>query len=314
MKRKTNKVSSEGKYNPFKDINFWIALIVGLSMTILLMLLTMLVTSPSMSLSILMNSLHLTLLPGFILTAVWVAWVVFKKGGRGSLVTGFIIGLVFAIIAFFVSMQWEMKKIEVRVEKQFEENSDWIKRDKERQKQRQEKGAMEKMPNKTFNCEERGMYRSEELGIIFQCPKGWSIEEDLSVGRIYISNVQGSFDKGNVPKGYQRIWISTWEKEASEKIEEETKTGFPRCCDARDVNGNFTGEAGHVIKSSVISGDLRIRTYEFSGGAGLKIQAFWENESGKMYFATNSVLGGEEGSEMVIKSLKDIISTIEFAK
>lgn len=100
----------------------------------------MLATSPSMSLSILMNSFHLTLLPGLILTVIWVAWVVFKKGGRGSLVIGFIIGLAFAIVAFFVAMQWEMKKIEMRVERQFEENSDWIERDKERQKYRQETG------------------------------------------------------------------------------------------------------------------------------------------------------------------------------
>lgn len=138
--KKLDRASSMGKYNPFKDINFWIAFIVGLSITILLMLLTMLATSPSMSLSILMNSFHLTLLPGLILTVIWVAWVVFKKGGRGSLVIGFIIGLAFAIVAFFVAMQWEMKKIEMRVERQFEENSDWIERDKERQKYRQETG------------------------------------------------------------------------------------------------------------------------------------------------------------------------------
>ncbi len=144
------------------------------------------------------------------------------------------------------------------------------------------------------------VYISEKLKISFEYPEGWFVKEEdqISSGsRIYISSHDGEFNKGNIPSGYQNIWISTWDQEVSAEDENSTKNGTPNCC-----------EAGPIATSSIQAGSVKINTYEYQTVGGPKLQAYWTNNI-KRYYATNATEIGNQDS--MVETLKKLLPTVK---
>lgn len=144
------------------------------------------------------------------------------------------------------------------------------------------------------------VYTSEKLKISFEYPDGWTVKEEdqISQGsRIYISSHSGEFNKGNIPSGYQNIWLSTWDQEVSVEDENSVKSGSPKCC-----------EAGPVTPSNIQAGSITINAYEYETVGGPKLQAYWTN-SGKRYYATNATEIGNQNS--MVDTLKKILPTVK---
>ena len=148
-------------------------------------------------------------------------------------------------------------------------------------------------------------YKSVNLGISFQYPKGWYVKEEKMNGigyRIYIQNTKEEVNKGNMPSDFQSVWISTWEQEINEETENDVKNGTP--------NGR---EFGGSLSAGTIDGNVFvINTYEYNTIGGPTLQAFWSDKNGKRYYATNSTEVGQENQKNMVKNLKLILSTVEF--
>ncbi|OGH58653.1 MAG: hypothetical protein A2725_03060 [Candidatus Magasanikbacteria bacterium RIFCSPHIGHO2_01_FULL_33_34] len=180
---------------------------------------------------------------------------------------------------------------------------------KDEKKQVQEEKKIEETNNQENKTEEIDTsdwltYTNEEYGFSFRYPKGWFIIEDESISRIYIRNVQGNTNKGNRPSDYQQIWISTWEKEITADTENNVKIGKP---DGIEFGG------GLFISAININGFI-INTYEYNTLGGKILQAFWNDKSGKRYYATNSTEVGQENQQKMVENLKKILTTFEFIK
>lgn len=85
-----NSNFSEEKYNAFKDGSFWVALVISF-----------LINIKAILISIESASFHPSLIPGLAVALVWIGWIIFKKGKKGSLVVGFLLGLVLGAILMF---------------------------------------------------------------------------------------------------------------------------------------------------------------------------------------------------------------------
>ncbi len=143
-------------------------------------------------------------------------------------------------------------------------------------------------------------FSSKKFGIVFYYPKDWYVIEDKSESRIYVRNVEektGKFD--GRPLNFQQIWISTAENEASEEVENGIK------------NSETLPSHGSIITETIDNKSFKINTYEYDGPGGPQIKAFWEDNSGNRYYATNSTEVGQENQEKMIENLKLILSTID---
>lgn len=142
-------------------------------------------------------------------------------------------------------------------------------------------------------------YASDRFGISFNYPSHWHIRETNE--RIYMSNIKNQMDKPSISENFQQLWISTWPEEikAAENY----------------INGSIPEEARRLVSSEIIKKDsFVIRTYEYQGEGGPSLLAFWRDESGKKYFATNATEVGLENQKNMIENLKLILKTIEFNK
>lgn len=147
-------------------------------------------------------------------------------------------------------------------------------------------------------------HKSISHGISFQYPKDWYVIEDESIDRIYIRNVQNKTSKGNRPSDFQQLWISTWEQEINSETENNVKGGKP---DGREFGGPLS--AGIIDRD-----DFIINTYEYRTIGGQTLQAFWNDKSGKRYYATNATEVGQENQQKMVENLKKILATVEFTK
>ncbi|MEX2014493.1 MAG: prepilin-type N-terminal cleavage/methylation domain-containing protein [Candidatus Saccharimonadales bacterium] len=144
------------------------------------------------------------------------------------------------------------------------------------------------------------VYTSEKLNLSFEYPESWTVKEEdqISSGsRIYISSHSGEYNKGNIPSGYQNIWLSTWDQEVSAEDENSVKSGSPKCC-----------EAGPVTPSSIQAGSIKINAYEYQTVGGPKLQAYWTS-NGKRYYATNATEIGNQNS--MVDTLKKLLPTVK---
>jgi len=98
------------KYNPLKDPNFWIVFVlVGIASIVYLF-------------SIGIHTVSVTTLMLFL---TWEGWIIFKKGKKGSLLIGFLIGILVAAATMFIGIQIEnavRPSINDRLEERFEES------------------------------------------------------------------------------------------------------------------------------------------------------------------------------------------------
>jgi hypothetical protein len=139
-------------------------------------------------------------------------------------------------------------------------------------------------------------------GISFKYPDSWFIEEDPSIGRIYIKNIKNAVNKGNMPSDFQAVWISTSTQENSLQAETNVKNGKP---DGREITGA-------VSAASINSNGVVINTYEYGTAGGPTLQAFWVDNNGKKYYATNSTEVGLVNQQNMVANLKKILSTFKF--
>lgn len=165
--------------------------------------------------------------------------------------------------------------------------------------------AIQESTQPTKEASNQQTYKSVNLGISFQYPKGWYVKEKKENGigyRIYIQNTQEGISKGNMPSDFQRVWISTWEQEINEETENNMKNSIP---DGREFGGPLS--AGTIDRN-----DFVINTYEYNTIGGPTLEAFWSNKNGKRYYATNSTEVDQENQKNMVKNLKLILSTVEF--
>lgn len=142
-------------------------------------------------------------------------------------------------------------------------------------------------------------YTSSAQKVSFEYPEGWFVREDSETNRIYVSNHQGEFNKGNTPDDFQQLWLSTWEQEATAENESSVKSGSPK-----------GAEAGPVTAGTLKAGAVTINTYEYQTVGGPTLQAFW-TVKGKMFYATNSTeVGAQQQTEMV-SNLKKLLPTVK---
>lgn len=89
-----NNVNFETKYSPLKDGSFWTAFIVSL-----------LLGGQSFLILLTTGRIIPTFYVGLVVLISWTGWIIYKKGKKGSLIVGFIIALILAVITFFLTMQ-----------------------------------------------------------------------------------------------------------------------------------------------------------------------------------------------------------------
>jgi hypothetical protein len=103
------------KYNPFYDPNFWIAFTLGGGWS---------------SLQLVSRGFFIPsiIIPNLTFFLSWVAWIIYKKGRKGSLLVGFLIAITITSVVFFATIQHEqqqfeeerMEAVEAELEKNYE--------------------------------------------------------------------------------------------------------------------------------------------------------------------------------------------------
>jgi type II secretory pathway pseudopilin PulG len=146
-------------------------------------------------------------------------------------------------------------------------------------------------------------YTNEEYGFSFKYPEDWVIEEDTSLERIYVKNMEGDYNKSNMPTDFQKVWISYSQSQSSPTEENLTKDGKPSCCEATTVS-----------TSTISANVLDINTYEFNTIGGPTLEAYWSDNSGRRYSAKNGSEKPAGVQEKEITTLKQILSTFQFTK
>lgn len=139
-------------------------------------------------------------------------------------------------------------------------------------------------------------YESTAQKISFEYPEGWSVSEDSESHRVYISSHKGEYNKGNIPPGYQNLWISTWDQEATNERENSVKNGSPK-----------GREAGSVSPASIKAGEITINTYEYPTVGGPALDAYWDIK-GQKYYASNST--EIRNQEAMVSTLKKLLPTV----
>jgi len=108
MNSNKNEINSETKYNCLKDSNFWFAFVIGGGISLINMFFAGMIFHPVSIIGL-----------SFLIS--WEAWIIFKKGRRGSFVTGFVIAMIVAIIVFFLVMKIVEKQQEQKMIKTLKE-------------------------------------------------------------------------------------------------------------------------------------------------------------------------------------------------
>lgn len=139
-------------------------------------------------------------------------------------------------------------------------------------------------------------YTSSALGLSFNYPKGWVVEE--SPHRVYVKNMQGEFNVTNTPPTLQVVWLTDSLTNASAQAEAHTRAGTPDCC-------TYGGTKVAVTSSTINSANLTIRTYEFYS----MLEAHWSGPSGTLYYATISSPSASHVAE--VATLKSILATVK---
>jgi outer membrane murein-binding lipoprotein Lpp len=142
------------------------------------------------------------------------------------------------------------------------------------------------------------IYISKNLGISFRYPKGWYVKESLSDDRVYITNVQGDYDRLNLPSNFQNLWISAWDQETGVEHENHAQ--------------NTVDGIGPLVTSAINRDNFTINVYEHGAIGGRAMEAFWSDKSGKRYMAAHST--EVVNQQNMIESLKKILATVEFVE
>lgn len=124
MDNNQNNYHLEAKYNPFKDANFWVVFVLG-GGPILLMFIG---KGFALQAPVLINIVFLI---------AWEAWIILKKGKKGSLLVGFIIAIIVAGISFFPAMKIEEQIQRIKSRKVLEKFRQQTQIDLEKMKQQQ---------------------------------------------------------------------------------------------------------------------------------------------------------------------------------
>ncbi|MEA2088300.1 MAG: hypothetical protein U9O55_00435 [Patescibacteria group bacterium] len=126
------------KYNPLKDLNFWVALVIGGAPILPYLIFKMIKYD-------IVWDLYKGVMPPFIIfLVVWVGWIIFKKGKKWSLPVGFIISATITFIVMGFTVYLEQKKyseetLDNMINKSVEELRLELENKKIQQKQKQEK-------------------------------------------------------------------------------------------------------------------------------------------------------------------------------
>ena len=140
-------------------------------------------------------------------------------------------------------------------------------------------------------------YKSTALGISFEMPKGWYVEEETD--HLTIKNYEEEYNKGsdNVPADLQILLI--WKGEtASAEAENLIKNA--------DGSTEITGK---VKQGSLKAGSITMNTYEFTS-AGPSFDAFW-SIGGNRYQASNASEVGDSKQDAMIVTLKKLLPTVK---
>jgi len=103
-----NNVALEKRYNPLKDANFWVAFVLGGGPAIFLLIYKGFIFQSPVIINLV-----------FLIT--WEAWIILKKGKKGSLVFGFFIAIIIAVVSFFPIREIENQRQKKQIE-QAQEN------------------------------------------------------------------------------------------------------------------------------------------------------------------------------------------------
>jgi|GEM_PF-4436970 len=110
MNNSQNNYHTGINYNPLKDANFWVAFVLG-GGPVLLMLISKGFTFQA---PIIVNLIFLI---------VWIGWIIFKKGRKWSLLIGFIIAAVAAVVSSYVIVKIETSREEREIDQTIEKYS-----------------------------------------------------------------------------------------------------------------------------------------------------------------------------------------------
>ena len=151
-------------------------------------------------------------------------------------------------------------------------------------------------------------YHNPELGITFQYPKGWFVDEVTTKynNRIYIGNQKFDINSNEKsPDDYILVWID-YRKPSSDHLTYDKQI--------TELDKSL------AIKKVLHNKSVVINTYEYEydpeqegDGFGPRLDAVWTDDMW-IYYAETMDLREKEGNVQRVALLKQILSTLEFKK
>lgn len=147
-------------------------------------------------------------------------------------------------------------------------------------------------------------YAWEEQGLSFKYPEGWVAAENRAMGRLYLKSHDVNLLNQRAPNDFQQLWLSYDPSEASEEREEAIKRGESR----------YRVIRGEVKTSTIQAGDTKINIYEYETSGGPALEAYFTNQNGQRFIATNSTEMGKDNQTNMVANLKQLLASLKVSE
>ena len=142
-------------------------------------------------------------------------------------------------------------------------------------------------------------YTWADQGVSFKYPADWYAEEDDSVKRVYIRNVQEVTETR--PANFEQLWITADANETSTARENNIADGKSTL---RDVQGSVT--AATITADGVV-----IKTYAYDTVGGPTLEAYWTNKASTRLMATTATEVGTQNQTSMVANLKKVLASVK---
>jgi hypothetical protein len=137
-------------------------------------------------------------------------------------------------------------------------------------------------------------------GVSFKYPGDWTVQENTSMGRLYVKNSTVDLAKEQTPENFQQLWLSVDTDETAAARETNIKKGVSA----------FREVIGEVKASTIKAGSLTINVYEYETTGGPTLEAYWTNKAGSRVLATNSTEVGQQNQKDMVANLKKLLASV----